>query len=147
MRPTSVAALLLAVAVGAVLGYLLAVLAYFDLPPLPVSAPAGLVLLAALDAGAAKVVRDRLRGPGAGRQLHPLQAARAAVLGRASAVGGTALLGFYAGLFLYTVVRRVDNAAAARDAVVAGASALAGLLLAAAGLLLERACRTPRLDR
>lgn len=151
MRPTSPAGLLLAVAVGAGLGYLLGVAAYFDLPPLPASAAGGLLLLAALDLGVAKVVRDRLRPPGgrlrAGRPLHPLQAARAAVLGRASSVSGSALLGFYGGLFLYAFARRVDNAAAARDTLVAGGSALAALLLAVAGLLLERACRTPRVDR
>ena len=143
MRPTRLPALLLTVVVLGLAGYLLAEVAYFDLPPLPGFAPVSLVLLTIFEAGMARVVRDKVRGRSAGRPLHPIQVARAAVLAKASSLAGAILLGLYGGLFAWTFLRRDTYATAGDDARVAGLSALAALALVAAALLLERACRTP----
>jgi hypothetical protein len=141
---------LLALAVGCtVLGYLLADAAYGSVPALPVSAPVTLALLAVAEAAMAKVVRDRVRhhrdaaGRPPRRALHPVQVARAAALAKASSPAGAIAFGVYAGLFAWTAQRSDVLAAASRDVVVSGLSALAALALVVAALLLERACRVP----
>ena len=144
MTPTRLPALLLAAVLAALGGYLLAGALYGDLPPLPLYTPITLVLIAVVEVGLARVVRDRIRGqarPG-GRQLHPLQVARAVALAKASSPTGALLTGLYAGLLLWLLPR--DAAQARSDAVVCAVSAIAALLLVGAALLLERACRTPR---
>ncbi len=141
MTPTRPATLLGVAAAFAVLGYLLVELAYGSLPALPLYAPVTIVLLAIVEAGMARVVRDRLDGRG--RPLDPLQAARAAVLAKASSTTGALLLGGYGGVLAWMLPRRDELALADRDAVVAGLSVLACLGLVAAALLLERSCRTP----
>jgi hypothetical protein len=146
VTPTRLRVLAATAAVLAVLGYLLAQVAYFDLPPLPTYAPVGLLLLTVLEAGMAKVVRDVVRGRSSGRPLHPLQVARAAVLAKASSLGGALLLGLYAGIFVWTFARKDTYATAGDDARVAGLSALTALALVVAALVLERACRAPRVD-
>ena len=145
MTPTRPGVLLGTVAVFIVLGYLLVELAYGALPALPLYAPVTLVLLALVEAGMARVVRDRLAGRGGDRSrpLHPLQVARAAVLAKASSLTGAVLLGGYGGLLAWTLPRRDELALADRDATVAGISVLACLGLVVAALLLERVCRTP----
>lgn len=145
MTPTRPSTLLALIVGFAVLAYALAAGAYGSLPVLPLLAPVTMVVLAVVEVGMARTVRDRIAGgPRAGgRQLHPLQVARAAVLARASSTGGAVLLGGYSGLLAWTLPRRDDLMSTGRDALVAGLSALAALLLVAAALLLERACRTP----
>jgi hypothetical protein len=146
MRPTRPPVLLLTVLLLAAAGYLLAEVAYFDLPPLPSFAPISLLLLTILEIGMAKVVRDKVNGRGHGRPMHPIQIARAAVLAKASSMGGAILLGVYGGMFGWIYARRDTYATASDDARVAGLSALTALTLVGAALLLERACRTPTLD-
>ena len=128
---------------GALAGYLLAALAYGRLPPLPRYAPVTLLLLAVVELGMARVVRDRVRGTAraGARVLHPLQVARAAALAKASSPTGSLLLGVYGGLLVQLAQRDAEQARV--DALVCALSALAALLLVASALLLERACRTP----
>lgn len=145
MTPTRPSTLLGLVVGFAVLAYVLAETAYGAVPTLSLVAPFTVVVLAVIELGMARVVRDRLAGrlrPG-GRPLHPMQVARAAVLARASSAGGAVLLGAYAGLLAWTLPRRDELLRSERDALVAGLSAAACLALVVAALLLERACRTP----
>ena len=148
MKPTRPGTLIALVLGFGALAYLLAVVAYGDLPRLPRYAPVSGVLRAVVDAGMAKVVRDRLlhRSRRGARPLHPMQVARAAVLAKASSAGGAVLLGGYAGLLAWTLPRRDVLAASREDALVAGLSALACLGLVVAALLLERACLRPDRD-
>lgn len=140
--------LLLALGFGA-LAYLVAAVAYGALPVLPRAAPVSVVLLAVVELGMAKVVRDRvqhrldLRGRPLGRPLHPMQVARAAVLAKASSAGGAVLLGVYGGLLAWTLPRRDLLLATEHDASVAAFSSVACLGLVLAALWLERACRRP----
>ena len=149
MRPTRVGTLGALAAVCGLLAYLVAELAYGSLPALPAFAPVSLVLLAVVEVGMARVVRDRLTGRRAadgrprGRPLHPMQVARAAVLAKASSPTGAVLLGAYAGLLAYVLPRRGELSTWANDAVVSAVSAAASLALVVAALVLERACRTP----
>lgn len=143
MTPTRWPTLALAAAVTAALGWLLAELAYGRLAALPAYGPLTAVLIAGFEAVLAKIVHDNVRGRGRGKAMHPLQVARAAALAKASSAAGALLLGLYAGLFAWTFPRRDRLAAASDDALVAGLSAGACLLLVLAALLLERSCRTP----
>lgn len=149
MTPTRPRTLLLLVLGFGALSYLVAAVAYGSLPVLPRLAPLTVVLLAVVELGMAKVVRDRLahrldpRGRPLGRPLHPMQVARAAVLAKASSAGGAVLLGVYGGLLAWTLPRRDLLLATERDASVAAFSSGACLGLVLAALWLERACRRP----
>ena len=149
MTPTSLRTLLGLAAVTAALGWVLAALAYGDLPALPRYAGVPLVVLAVGEAAIAKVVRDRVRrrrdaaGRPRGRALHPLQVARAAVLAKSSSPVGAVVAGFYAGLLGWILPRRGQAPSYDADALAAGLTAAAGMLLVAAALALERACRIP----
>ena len=141
MTPTRMPTLLGAAALAALVAYLLVRLTYGSLPPLPAYAPVTLVLLAVFELGLARAVRARLRGPVRGRPMHPLQVARAAVLGKASAAAGALLGGAYAGLLAHVLPLQAELARS--DARTSAVSVAACALLVVAALLLERACRTP----
>lgn len=150
MTPTRVPSLVLTALLAALAAWLLADgrllpgVTYGDLPRVPVAAPLALVLLAVVELGMARVVRDRLRrrrdarGRPLGRALHPMQVARAAVLAKASSPAGALLLGAYAGLLVWLVPSSVTG-----ERVVTAVAAGAALALVVAALVLERACRTP----
>lgn len=143
MRPTRLGVLLLVAVVAAVLGYLLVDSAYATLPPLPRYAPVTLALLAVVELGLARVVRDRVARrarPGA-RSLHPMQVARAAALAKASSPTGALLAGGYGGVFAWLLPKEASQQRT--DLLVSGVSALAALGLVIGALLLERACRAP----
>ena len=152
MTPTRPGTLLALVLGFGALAYLVAETAYGSLPVLPRYAPVSIVLLAVVELGMAKVVRDRLRhrrderGRPRGRPLHPMQVARAAVLAKASSAGGAIALGVYGGLLAWTLPRRSTLAATESDATVAAVSVGACLLLVVAALVLERACRRPDVE-
>ena len=149
MTPTRPVPLLALVLGFGALADVVAALAYGSLPVLPRYAPVTLVLLTLVEAGMAKVVRDRLkhrldaRGRPKGRPLHPIQVARAAALAKASSAGGAVLLGLYGGMLAWTLPRRDVLAYGAGDALVAAVSAAASLGLVLTALVLERSCRTP----
>jgi hypothetical protein len=143
VRPTSLRALLLAALVAGVLGWAVFETSYGSVVSLPTYAPVTAGLMAVFEVVLARIVRDKLRAPSRGRQLHPLQVARAAVLAKASSAAGALLFGLYAGFFAWTLPRSNRLAAASDDALVSAVSAGACLLLVIAALLLERACRTP----
>ena len=144
MKPTRLSVLFLVLLVAAAFGYLLAETSYSDLPPLPALAPVSLGLLALVEGLMAWVVRGKVRGHRpSGRPMHPIQIARAAVLAKASSLGGAVVGGVYGGIFVWTFARRGDVATYGEDARVSGLAALAAVILVAMALLLERACRTP----
>ena len=145
MTPTSWRAVVGAVLGAGVLGWLLLNGAYGDLVRLPTYAAVTAGLMAVFELVLARVVSQKVRGVGAGRPMHPLQIARAVVLAKASSAGGALLVGFYGGYLLWVAQRTDELRSASHDAVIAGLSAGASLLLVVAALLVERACRTPDL--
>lgn len=144
MTPTSWRSLLVAALATGVLGWVLFAAAYGDLVKLPTYAAVTAGLMAVFELVLARVVSQKVRGVVRGRQLHPLQIARAAVLAKASSMAGALLFGLYAGFFSWLLPRSDRVAAANDDALVAGISGGACLLLVVAALLLERSCRTPK---
>jgi hypothetical protein len=143
MTPTSWRVLLLSALGAGLTGWLVFQTSYDSFVSLPTYAAVTAGLMAVFELVLAKVVRDKLRGGGRGRQLHPLQMARAAALAKASSLAGALLTGLYAG-FLVWLLPDADRAASkSDDALVAGLSGIACVALVVAALLLERSCRTP----
>ena len=150
MRPTRIRTLVvLAVVVGALWWLVLRILDGngLTLPALTWTAPAGVLALAVVVALAWWTVRRR-RAPTnpAIRPIEPLGMARLAALGTAGSHVGAALVGFYVGWVLL-LLPDVEISSRRDRAVLAGVAALCALLLAVAGLLLERACRVRDDDR
>lgn len=143
MTPTRPRDLVGLAALVAVCTWLVVRSVYGSLPPLPRYAGLSLVLLALVDAQLGRVVRARVaRRPGAGL-LDPLLAARAVALAKASSLVGAALAGAWAGYGVHVLRLRGELTAAADDTPGAVIGLLGALVLVAAGLWLERCCRTP----
>lgn len=135
--------LVIAALVGAIGGWVLVAVAEITAghpPVLPWSGPLVLVFVAALVGAMAYSTWRRVQV--AKKGLNPERGIRSVALGKASALGGVAMAAGY----LVLVVLSLNNlsAVAAQQRVLRGSVAVvAGLLLAAAGLWLERACRIP----
>ena len=141
--PTRIRDLAVAAALTAVLSYVLVSSYYGSLPAFPWTSSAALACLAIAEGVTARSTRSRIaRRPGA-RPVQPLIAARLVALAKASSVVGSVLVGGWLGAFVYTFLARDRLVAAGRDAVVSGLGVVAALLLVAAALWLEQACRTP----
>ena len=129
-----VAALSLAVASG---GLRLAEGRGATLLPVPALASAVLLLIAALVMSLGWTVRQYTKGKRPG--LDPLLAARTVVLATASTYTGALLSGWYGGQVLI-VLRDLAFPARRAVAVSAGAALVCAVLLAVAGLVVERWC-------
>lgn len=142
MQPTRPSLLAALAAVAGVAAYLLARLAYGDLPALPRSWVFTVLVLAALCAGLARSVRARLDGRPPTQPIALLAVARAAALAKAGSAAAALLGGGYAGFGLYTV-GSLDKSAYARDGLTCLLGLLASVALLVCALWLERSCRVP----
>lgn len=141
MQPVRISCLVALAALVAVVGWaLLAVLAPRGVRPgpVPVLADVVVLVLAAGTLGAGFRVRAYLRGRRPG--LDPVVAARTAVLAQAAALTGALLVGWYGAQVLVTLPD-LDIAVFAARARAAGAAVLCALVLAVAGVVVERWCR------
>ncbi|MFI9275051.1 DUF3180 domain-containing protein [Kitasatospora sp. NPDC052896] len=118
-----------------------------DAPPgVPAAAPVVLAVIAVVLAATAFSLRSRLkavrdRQPGA-KGVDPLGAARAVVLGQASALVSAVVTGIYAGLGIF--LGTLPDFGVHRDAVItAGLAVVAGAGVIAAALWLQHVCRLP----
>jgi len=116
------------------------------LPRVPVSAPAVLLLLAAMLVGYALSLRSRLqaqreRRPDA-KPVNPLAAARAAMLAQATSLVGAMVVGGYVGYAVF-LLGELEIAPRRSLALAAGSTALAAAALVGSALFLERVCRLP----
>jgi H+/Cl- antiporter ClcA len=140
---TPVRTLVVAALFGGLGGWLLVVIANaFDVipPEVPWTAPIGLILVAALVGVLAYATHQRIQVRH--ERMEPQRAVAFLVLGKASALAGALVAGGYFG-FAFMFLTRLD-AAAPRDRVIRSAVAIvAGIVLCAMGLLLERACKVP----
>lgn len=109
---------------------------------LPPVSWAGAPILVAVAVGivlAGRPVRRLVQGT-ATRPVHPLYAARVLSLAQAAALTGAVVLGWYAAQVV-RLLPDLDVASQQQDVVVLGILALCALLVAAAGLLVQRWCR------
>ncbi|WP_406200363.1 DUF3180 domain-containing protein [Kitasatospora sp. NBC_01560] len=116
------------------------------LPAVPGAAPVVLAAVAVILLATAISLRSRLkaareRQPGA-KGVDPLGAARAVVLGQASALVAAVVTGIYAGAGIY-LLGELDVSARQDQAVTAGFAVLAGAAVIAAALWLQHVCKLP----
>lgn len=143
MTTTPLTSLAVAAVFGALAGWLVVVVANaLDLvaPYVPWTAPAALVVIAALVGALAWSTHQRIQVRK--ERILPERAVAFLVLGKASALAGAVIAGGYLAFALMFVDR--FEAAAPRERVVrALVAVVAAAGLGVAGLLLERACRVP----
>ncbi|MCI4674444.1 DUF3180 domain-containing protein [Candidatus Mycolicibacterium alkanivorans] len=146
MGPTRKRDLTAAVAGVAVLAYLLVHLLYRYFPPITVWTGLSLLAVAAIEAAWGVSVRAKIRegeiGVGGGR-LHPLAVARSVVVAKASAWVGALMLGWWIGVLVYLLPRRVELRVAGADTPGAAVAAISALALVAAALWLQHCCKSP----
>ncbi len=147
MKPTRIWDLLGLFVFAVVATWLLVRAYYGSLPPVPGYAGASLYPVALIEVVAAFLIRaridDRRIGDGP-RELHPLTAARAVALAKASALVGTAAAGVWLGFLLFVFPQRGTLRAAVADSPGAIVGLVAGVVLVAAALWLEHCCKTPQ---
>jgi hypothetical protein len=146
MALTKVRDLLLIGAVAAIAMWLVASSSYGSLPPVNVFTGASLYPVAAIEAVLGFVIRARVKDRRIGdgqRQLHPIAAARAVALAKASAIVGAAFAGVWAGMLVYVAPEVGQLRAAGEDLPGLIVALIGGVLLAAAALWLEYCCRAP----
>jgi hypothetical protein len=145
VKPTRISELVAAFVVTAVGVRLLADPLYTSfgdrLKGMPVSAPLTLFLLALFEFYSAHAIRVRLDGRPGSKPILPMTVARYAVLAKASSLGAAVAGGFWAGLFAFTLTHVENFRYAGADRFVSAASVASAVLLVAAALRLERACR------
>jgi 4-amino-4-deoxy-L-arabinose transferase-like glycosyltransferase len=158
MTPTRARTLITLAACCAAAAWAVLLLVYVSLPPLPWTAAPTLLLLAVVEAASGRSLRVRLRGdradssrangqarpPGAPgvRPIPPITVARLAALAKASSLAAAAFGGLAAGALVYLSVSLAKPAPRA-DAISAGLTLGAAILLVAAALYLEYGCRVP----
>ncbi|QSB05651.1 DUF3180 domain-containing protein [Natronoglycomyces albus] len=143
LRPTAYSTLVVcALAAGAITLGLVSRF-YQNVPELAWYNPVALLILALVLANVAYMTRRRIRKPGEYAPVQPLQVARFAVLGKATAIGGALFFGAYSGFTIWAAVQAPLLDAAADDVPPGLFGVVACLMLTAAALWLERSCRIP----
>ncbi|EOM78267.1 DUF3180 domain-containing protein [Rhodococcus rhodnii] len=146
MKPTRVWDLVMVAVTAAIAAWLLARGFYGSFPPIAWFAGASLYPVVAIEVVLAFMIRSRIEKHRIGDmpgQIHPITAARAAALAKASALVGAAVGGVWAGFLVHVVPRGNDVQAAAADVPGAWVGLGAAVALLAAGLWLEHCCRAP----
>jgi Protein of unknown function (DUF3180) len=146
LKPTRVRDLVGLFVIAALASWILVRVFYGDLPPIPVYAGASLYPVAVVEVVAAFLIRARISDHRIGdgpQQLHPIAAARAVALAKASALLGAAAAGIWLGFLLYVFPQRTVLSAAVQDSPGAIVGMIGGIALAAAALWLEHCCRAP----
>lgn len=108
--------------------------------PASVLSAAGILLLAAVVGDQGRHVRRLVAGRPS--NLTPLQAARVAVLAKASALAGGVIAGYFAAQLLLTL-DTLQAPGSRSQAWISGGSLLACVVLVVVGLLVESWCRLP----
>ncbi|WP_336207497.1 DUF3180 domain-containing protein [Nonomuraea sp. LPB2021202275-12-8] len=143
MRPTRPGVLVAVVVVIALITWMLVQQFYSDLPLVPWTAMPTVLLLAVGEAYSAWMTKARIdRRPGT-KPAEPLAVARLAALGKASAYGGAVFAGVFAGFALHTL-QLLTRETPRSEFFVSTGSFLSCVVLIAAALFLENACRIPK---
>jgi hypothetical protein len=147
IRRTSSTDLLIPFLLAVVLSYLLLRWAYESLPPFQWFSALPIAALAAVEFVIANRVRGAVRHKPQARPMTALAVARAVALGKASALVAALMAGAAVGLVIQVLPDSNRTSAAGHDLRVGLVVLLATALLAAAGLLLERAGIDPNRGR
>jgi hypothetical protein len=144
LRPTRPATLAVAALVAAALAWRGISRYYGDVPDLSVVSGLTLAGLAFVEVGAAVSTWSRIRRVPRSLPLNPLLVARFAVLAKASSLGGSLFAGAYAGVVVWAAAERDHLRVAEANLGPAVVGLVGALMLVAAALVLEYACRVPR---
>ncbi len=142
MQPTKAWSLVAAAILSAVAAWLVALIAFANLPPLPWTAVPALALLAFGELLLARNLRMRLQGRPGVKPVDPMAVPRVAALAKASSMAASVFGGLAAGFCIYTLAS-LGKPVPRHDALVSAFTAAAALALVAAALYLERCCRAP----
>lgn len=129
--------------VAAVVIYLLSLLSYGGLPPLPTLAGATLLLIAVVDVVLAVNMRPRVQRKQGTEPVEALTAARAVALAKASSMAGAIMAGVWVGLLGYLLPQLSVVEAAKSDATSGVVGLISAACLIGAGLWLEHCLRNP----
>jgi hypothetical protein len=146
LKPTRVLDLMANVVVAAVIVWILTRMAYGSFPPISAYSGASLYPVAAIEVALGFVIRARINDHQIGdgpHQLHPITAARAVALAKASVQVGSLAAGVWLGFLFWVFPRRGTLTAATADSPGAIVGLIAGAALVAAALWLEYCCRAP----
>lgn len=147
MRRTGVLDLVLPLVVIGLSVYVLLKVSYASIPTLGYFVPVPLAVLAVAELVAARRVRAAVRHEPMARPMTAIAIARCVALGKASAVVGAAMTGAAAALLARVLPEAGTVTAAAHDARVGSLLLGAAVLVAVAGLVLERVGIDPNRDR
>nr|WP_038044186.1 DUF3180 domain-containing protein [Thermobifida fusca] len=142
IRPTGWRMPLAVAAVTGTIVFLVVRETYSSLVLLPWTAIPTLALLALGELITAVQVRRRIRGEPGTEPIEPLSAARLLAFAKASVLLGALACGGFTG-FAAALLEWLHSPHARADALIAGGTALSGLLLVLAAVFLEYACRVP----
>lgn len=129
--------------VAAILVYFAVRVAYGELPELPLLAGVTLLVIAAVDAVLAWVLRPRIRRKEGTEPVEPMTAMRAVALAKASSMAGAIMCGVWLGLLAYLLPMLSEVQAARSDTWSAVVGMVSAGALVAAGLWLEFCLRNP----
>ncbi len=144
MQPTKAWSLVAAAILSAAVAWIVALITFANLPPLPWTAVPALALLALGELLLARNLRMRLRGRPGIKPVDPMSVPRVVALAKASSMAASVFGGLAAGFCIYTLAS-LGKPVPRHDALVSAFTAAAALALVAAALYLERCCRTPEL--
>jgi Protein of unknown function (DUF3180) len=149
MAPTQLRVLLVVGLVGGAIGWLVGRIldAYSSAghPNLSWLTAGLLLFVAVLLLIAARAAGGWVRERRYARTMNALIVARLLAIAKAAAVFGALVCGGYAGYGLF-IVQLLESSAGQRRALIAGVTAVSGLIVMLAALRLERACRVPPRD-
>lgn len=144
MKPTRPTNLILTAVVFGALAFLFMRRYFGSIPDVTWLAGLAMAALAVVEGVAAHNTKAKIeRRPRAGA-LNPLFVARLVVLAKASAMAGALFAGVYGGVTAWALSERGRLQVAAHNLAPAAAGLIGGLVLAAAALALEHACRVPK---
>jgi hypothetical protein len=147
MRRTGVIDLAVPFLIIGITAYVLLQRSYQSIPPLGYLVPVPLAALALIELVLARRVRAAVRHEPYARPLTAIAIARSVALGKASAVVGAGVSGAAVALLVRVLPEADTVRAAANDARVGALLLGASILVAVAGLLLERAGIDPNRDK
>lgn len=139
MKRTSPADLAITLIVIGLAVYIVLRASYASLPPLQYLVPVPIAVLAVIEFITARRVRAAIRHEPGSRPMQAIVIARCVALGKASSLVGAAVAGAAIALLIRVLPEAGEVAAARNDAKVSALLLAAALLLAGAGLVLERA--------
>ena len=140
MKPTRLSSLAAVLVTGGVIGWVVLMFAYSDLPQIPASWAVVVGVIAILVAFLAWTTRNRLQGEHGAKPPEPLTIARYAALAKACSPVGAGVAGVWLGFLVYLVAQH-GSPVVRHDRYLSIGGAVTGVALAAAGLWLEWVCR------